>query len=299
MEPAVQIDRRSFMSTLLAGAGATVAASRARAAAPTLTSPTQLVDLGKSGVRGSLVGLGTGMSGWRGQSNHTRMGLPAFTRLVDHAWERGIRFFDVADLYGTHPFLRQALAGKPRDAYTIMSKIWFAPGGLREPVSDARTAVERFLTELGTDRIEIVLLHCTTSGGWTTELRRMMDQLQELKAEGKVRAVGTSCHSRAALDSSLASDWVQVQLARINHRGNNMDGAPDDIAALLRSMRAAGRGVVGMKIMGEGSFREPDVREASLRYVLGQQCVDNFIVGFEQPAQIDETLGMVEKILAE
>ncbi len=264
-----------------------------------LVSPTQQVPLGKTDINASLVGLGTGMKGWMRQSNHTRMGYPAFERLVRHAYERGITFFDAADLYGTHPFLRDAFKGIPREKVVIQTKIWFQPHGLPEQVTDAKKAIERFRKELDTDYIDIVLLHCTMSGKWTDELRRMMDDLTEAKQKGIIKGHGTSSHSLLALQASLASPWVNVQLARINHAGSHLDGKPEEIAQILRDMRAKGKGVIGMKVFGEGTFQDPAQREASLRFILTQKCVDAFIIGFEKPDQIDETLSTVGAILAD
>lgn len=293
-----RVNRRQFISTLIAGAGGVLLEGIAQAHKPA-PSPTAQTTLGKTGIKASLVGIGTGVRGWMRQSNHTRMGKEPFIALIRHAYDSGITFFDTADLYGTHPFLRDALKGIPREKITIQTKIWFGHMGLPERVTDALQAVDRFRQELGTDYIDIVLLHCTTSGTWTTELRPMMDALEEARRRKIVRAYGTSCHSLPALQASESSPWVQVQLARINHRGTAMDGKPEDIAALLRRMRSAGKGVIGMKIFGEGRFQSAQEREESLRFVLAQRCVDNFIIGFEKPEQIDETLGMLRRILAE
>ncbi len=291
--------RREFLGTVLAGAGGmwleTVAEAQQK---PPVRSPTEQVTLGKTGLKASFVGIGTGMRGWMRQSNHTRMGKEAFVSLIRHAYESGITFFDTADLYGTHPFLRDALKGIPREKVVIQSKIWFGPMGLPEPVTDAKSALDRFRQELGTDYIDIVLLHCTTSPTWTDDLRSMRDTLEEARQKGIIRAHGTSCHSLPALKTSQASPWVQVQLARVNHRGTAMDGKPEEIAELLRQMRAAGKGVIGMKIFGEGRFLSPQEREESLRFVVAQRCVDSLIIGFEKREQIDETLGMLKRILA-
>ena len=293
------ITRREFLGTVLAGAGGMLmdVGADAQQKRP-VRSPTERVALGTTGIRASFVGIGTGMRGWMRQSNHTRMGKEAFVALVRHAYDNGITFFDTADLYGTHPFLRDALKGIPREKIVIQSKIWFSPMGLPEHVTDAKGAIDRFRQELGTDYIDIVLLHCTTSPTWTEELRPMLDALAEARQKKLIRAHGTSCHSLPALKTSLASPWVQVQLARVNHRGTAMDGKPEEIAELLRQMRSEGKGVIGMKIFGEGRFLTAQEREESLRFVLAQRCVDNFIIGFEKREQIDETLGMLRRILA-
>ncbi|MCX7824815.1 MAG: aldo/keto reductase [Verrucomicrobiae bacterium] len=291
-----RMNRREFIGTLVAGL-ATAAGPHPALAAP--RSPTDRVPLGKTGVLASFVGLGTGMRGGGGkrQSNHTRMGQKAFTRLARHAFDSGINFFDVADLYGTHPFLRDALKGVPREKYVIQSKIWFRPKGLPDVTTSAKEAVERFRKELGVDYIDIVLLHCTTEPDWTDTLRAMMDELSAEKEKGRIRAVGTSSHSFAAMQTAASSPWVNVQFARINHKGVNMDGKPEEIATLLKRMRAAGKAVIGMKIFGEGKFQTLEEREASLRFVVTQKCVNAMIIGFEKPEQIDETLKQLVAVL--
>lgn len=294
------ITRRQFISTMLVGAGGVLLNSVVDTQQkPPVRSPTEQVTLGKTGIKASFVGIGTGMRGWMRQSNHTRMGKEAFMRLIRHAYDRGITFFDTADLYGTHTFLRDALKGIPREKIVLQSKIWFGPMGLPERVTDAKQALDRFRQEIGTDYIDSVLLHCTTSSTWLADLRPMVDTLEEARQKGVIRAHGTSSHSLPALRVSQDSPWVQIQLARINHRGTAMEGGPEEIAALLRQMRASGKGVVGMKIFGEGRFLTLQEREESLRFVTAQHCVDNFIIGFEKPEQIDETLGMLKRILGD
>lgn len=294
------ITRREFISSILAGAGGMLLDVVGDAQqSPPVRSPTEQVTLGKTGIKASFVGIGTGTRGWMRQSNHTRMGKEAFVKLVRYAYDKGITFFDTADLYGTHPYLRDALQGIPREKVVIQSKIWFMPMGLPERVTDVKKALDRFRQELNTDYIDSVLLHSTTSPTWTDDLRAMVDALEEARQRKIIRAHGTSCHSYPALKTSLASPWVQVQLARINHRGTAMDGKPEDIAELLRQMRASGKGVIGMKIFGEGRFTTPQEREESLRFVISQKCVDCFIIGFEKTEQIDDTLNMLRRILAE
>lgn len=296
-----QLSRRDFVGASLAGAGALLAGGltgAAAAAAPTWpTSPTALVPLGQSGVKVSFVGLGTGVHGWNRSSNATRGGQEKFTRLVRYALDHGVTFMDVADLYGTHPMLKIALAGVPRDKYQIQSKIWWDKGGVPQPTTNATEAVERFLLELGTDHLDTVLLHCTSSATWPGDLERHRDELDKCKQRGLIRAHGTSCHSFKALQASLNSPWVDVQLARANHKRVIMDESPDTIATHLGQMRQAGKGVVGMKIFGEGKLRTPEEREASLKWHAEHKCVDAMVIGFEKPEHIDETMGMLERVL--
>jgi len=155
------LNRREFLKQVASTGFGTKLLGKAQTVDGQTSFPIPQVVLGKTGIKVSLVGLGTGVRGWMRQSNHTRMGYPAFERLVKHAYERGINFFDTADLYGTHAFLCDALKGIPREKFVIQTKIWFMPQGLPEVVTDAKAAVDRFRKELDTDYIDIVLLHCT------------------------------------------------------------------------------------------------------------------------------------------
>lgn len=293
--------RRDFMKGVLVGAGVALGERywvRDASGAP-VRSPTERVSLGKTGIKASLLGMGTGVHGWMRTSDHTRMGPEAFNTLIRYGYDKGINFFDCADLYGTHTMLRDALKGIPREKYVIQSKIWWRSEGLPEQVKDATAAIDRFRKELDTDYIDSVLLHCTDARSWTTDLRPMMDQMEEARQKGIIKAHGTSCHSMDALKASAESPWVNVQLARVNNRGPFMDGKPEEIAAHLKGMRAAGKAVIAMKVFGEGTFRTPELREASLRWLLAQQCVDMMIIGFEKRSELDETLGQMEGILRE
>ncbi len=283
------INRRDFLTTAGAATAAVALAGSTAAAARTLRnslpeSPVSTVTLGKSGVKVSLVGMGTGSHGSGQASNQTRLGVDGFTRVVRHALDRGIRFFDVADQYGSHVYLKEALKGVDRDRYVIQTKTHATN------VADAKSHLERYRLELGVDHIDIVLLHCMQKNGWPQENKGSMEYLMKAKEQGIIRAHGTSCHGMDPLRTAAKNPFVEIDLARINPEGKIMDGAPDAVASELEEMHNAGKGVIGMKILGEGAFKEPERRDASLRYVLGLGTVDAFIIGFESPAQIDDIL---------
>jgi len=261
----MSIGRREFLESMTVGAGGFVlgcnghVAVRPKPAVPATFDPYEMVRLGRTKIEVSRVGLGTGMKGWMRQSNQTRLGAKAFEKLVRGAFERGIRWFDLADLYGSHPFFARSMKPIDRDTYAIVSKIWWRPRGIPETDRlDADGIVKRFLGELKTDYIDAVLLHCVTSGAWPKELRKQMDLLAKLKAKGLIRAHGLSCHSIEALEAAAAEPWVDSVHARINPYGVKMDGPAEKVAPVLKQISAAGKGVVGMKIIGEGKFRNSD-----------------------------------------
>src|SRR5258708_3927758 len=222
----MKIPRREFLKRSALGAGGVLAGLTVAKTAETKAGnfdPYEPVVLGKSGLKVSRFCLGTGVHGGNRQSNHTRMGKEKFEALVQGAHERGIGLYDLADLYGTHPLLLPALKGIPRDRYAIVSKIWFRPNGIPDAERpDADIVVQRFLKEIGTDYIDLVLLHCVESPKWPSELRKQMDILARLKEKGTIRAHDVSCHSIEALQAAADEPWVDSVHTRINPYGMSM-----------------------------------------------------------------------------
>ena len=294
-----QFPRREFLQRSAAGLGGLVLSRSLLAAdSPPTFNPYERVPLGKTGLSVSRLAMGTGMRGGNRESNQTRLGREKFQGLIRAAYDRGIRLFDLADLYGSHPYVLPALQGVKREDYVLITKIWWSGGGIPEKERpDAEVVVQRFLKELGTDYIDIVLLHCVTSAKWPEELRKLMDGLAALKQKRLIRAHGVSVHSLAALEVAAAEPWVDSVNTRINPFGMSMDGPADTVVPVLKKMHAAGKGVVGMKIVGEGRLRNDPVKRAeSVRFVLGLGCVDTLDVGFESTAEIDDLASMVRQV---
>ncbi|HEY3284297.1 MAG TPA: aldo/keto reductase [Armatimonadota bacterium] len=297
------LNRRDFIANSLAGAGALALGASAEAAKPVRfksADPFQLVPLGRTGVKVSLIGCGTGMRGGGRQSNQTRMGREKFEALLRYAYDRGCRLFDCADMYGTHPYVGRALKPLPREKYAITSKMWVMQGGIPEQERpDADVLVDRFRKELNTDYIDLVLLHCMYSPKWTDEQKRYMDTMDRLKSKGIIKAHGVSIHSVEALKSCVTTKWVDSVHTRINPFGDSMDSKnPDDVVPVLKQIHDAGKGVVGMKLIGEGRYRDdPAKKDQAIRFVLGLGCVDTMIVGFEKPEEIDDFATRVKSAL--
>jgi len=300
----MRIDRRQFLTTSLAGAGGMIlgcsGADAQRPAADT-ANPYELVPLGKTGLKVSRIGFGTGMRGGGRNSDQTRLGQERFEALLGAAYQRGVRFFDMADMYGTHAYVGRALKKMPRNQYVLSTKIWVRRGGLQERERPgANVLVDRFRKEVGTDYIDIVQIHCMTDRTWTDAQKQQMDLLENLKAKRVIRAHGVSCHSLEALETAVEHPWVDCLHARINAFGTVMDGPPEKVAPLLAKAHAAGKGVIGMKLIGEGRFRNDDAKkDESVRYVLGLGSVSTMIVGFLSEAEIDDFSGRVLKVMQE
>jgi predicted aldo/keto reductase-like oxidoreductase len=292
------ISRRDFLGQSAIAVGAVAAASLGAEAKETSRRPknsTDQVVLGKTGVKTSLIGLGTGSTGVKHSSNQVKLGQEKFTRLVRHAYDKGITYFDAADQYGSHIFVREGIRGLPREKLFIQTKT-------RALTADvARADLDRFREELGVEYIDCLLMHCMTKGGWPTDMRPVMDVLSDAKRKKWVRAVGVSCHGMAPLRAAVKCDWVEVDLARINPVGvkARMDGPPDEVVPCLREMHKKGKGILGMKILGEGTFKTPEAQLKSLRFVVGLSCVDAMVIGFENHEQINQIMKHVDTVLKE
>lgn len=248
------------------------------------------VELGLSGLSVSPLCFGTGTNGYNGRSNQGDLGVERLSDLLCYAYDRGIRFWDTADGYGTHPHVAHAHQRVGRENVTLTTKTTS-----REPQA-VRADIERFLSELKTDYLDIVLLHCQTSSDWPERDRAAMDLLSEYKERGIIRAVGVSCHDFGAFCSAADSDWVDVVLARINYAGHAMDDTPEKVAAVIGHMAASGKGIYAMKVVGGGTELTKDPRKA-IHYSFAVDGVHAMVLGMMSEEQIDENLGYLEEVL--
>ncbi len=301
----LKMNRRRFVGALGLGTAHILFSNPLFAATPgrfAPNNPVQKIKLGKSGIETSLLGIGTGVHAGNRTSFLTKQDKQKSLDLLHHAYDLGIRNFDCADSYGTHGIVAEALAKKDRKEYTLTSKIWVRGGGIPEPERpDANIVVDRFRKELKTDYIDLVQIHCMVDQNWTETQKKQMDILENLKAKGIIKAHGVSVHSLDAMKAAVKSPWVDVLHARINPYGMAMDKPdPKEVVEVIQQLHKAGKGVIGMKLVGDGNLRNDSKKiDDSLRFVLGLGCVDMMIVGFEEKEQIDNYIGRIEKSLAE
>lgn len=247
------------------------------------------VILGPQKLNVSRLAMGTGTTGYNHGSNQTRkLGVQGLAALLKGGFDAGVTFWDSADQYGSHEHIKEALKSVPREKVTIMTKTHATTE------AEMRADLDRFRKELGTDYIDIVLLHCMTDADWNKKKAGAMNVLAEVQKAGAVRCHGVSCHSLGAIRTAVKEDWVQVDLARINPAGAVMDGPPDVVVPILKELKAAGKGVIGMKIFGEGRLRTR--QDECLRYVLGLDCVDAFVIGFENKGELDDAVSRIAHI---
>ena len=279
--------RREFIIGASCGVGAAWIGSRswtasALPALPRKFTAADTVTLGKTGITTSRLAMGTGTVGSGHHSHQTALGVKGLSDLLLNGHDNGLRFFDAADAYGSHPHVAEALKHIPRDKVTVLTKTW-----ARDP-AEARADLDRFRKELGTDYLDICLMHCLTEGDWTERYRGVMDVFSEAKEKGIIRAHGCSCHSIEALRAAAKSPWVEVDLVRINPIGSHMDADPETVVSVLREMKAAGKGIVGMKILGQGDLRGR--QDEALKYALSLGLLDAFTIGAESKTEQEDLI---------
>ncbi len=293
-----QLSRRDFLKGTMAAGILAGTAGVPLSTAAAKRSATEWVTLGNSGIKVTRLAFGTGTFGGKVQRE---LGQEQFTRLVRHAHERGIRFFESAAAYtGMHEMLANALTGVPRDSYKLMTKY-----RLRES-DDPQATVDRMRKELNSEYFDILLLHCVRTPNWAEQFKRLRDALSEFKEKKTILAHGASCHGLLPLRAFPENtNWLDVALLRVNHQGTRMDtlkqvdtddlGDVNEVVGHIKAIRAKGTGVIGMKIMGEGQFRTPEQRDASVKFVMNLGTVDAVTIGYKSTAEIDEA---VERINA-
>jgi aldo/keto reductase family protein len=289
--------RRDFLksglaATVLAGTGALPARAAKRSA-------TDWVTLGKSGVKVTRLAFGTGTFSGRVQRD---LGQEGFTRLVRHAYDNGVRFFETADNYkGMPQMLATALKGIPRDSYRLMTKF-----SLRD-TTDPKATIDRLRTDLGTEYVDILLIHCVRSPRWAEEQERLRDEFSEAKVKKILLAHGASCHGLLPLRTFPGNRWLDVALMRVNHNGTKMDsmstrdtedlGDVHEVASHVKKIHSQGTGVLGMKLIGEGRFTTAEDRDKAMKFAMGLGAVDAVTIGYKSPAEIDEAIERMNRVL--
>ncbi len=284
--------KSTVAATSLAGAGSL-------AGAPAKRSATDWVTLGNSGVKVTRLAVGTGTFGGRIQRE---LGQEAFTKIVRHAYDRGIRFFETADAYkGMPQMLATALKGIPRDSYKLMTKFRW-----QQDAADPFGTIDRFRKDLNSDYFDILLIHCVRTPNWNEDLKPLREAFSEAKEKKLILAKGASVHGLLPLRAFPGNQWLDVALMRMNHNGTIMDNLrgdgkdPGDVPEVTRHIKAIhaqGTGVIGMKLVGEGRFTTPEQRDESMKYVMGLNAVNAVTIGFKNTDEVDEAIDRISRVL--
>jgi 1-deoxyxylulose-5-phosphate synthase len=277
------MNRRLFLKSSVLGGYSLANFPHHLFAGTTTKSATDRITLGPRKIQVSRLAMGTGTHGSNGSSNQTRkLGLQGVAELFRAAYDQGINFWDSADQYGSHTYLREALKTVPRDKVVILTKT-----GSKTP-ADVKADIDRFRKELGVDQIDVLLMHKMEAADWNVQMKGCMDVISEARDRGLIRSHGVSCHTLQALKTAAAEPWVEIEFARINPAKIAMDAEPEQVLEVLAQMKAAGKGVTGMKILGQGALRNKV--DESLQFALAQKSVDCFTIGSESRAEMEDLL---------
>ncbi|HTS09421.1 MAG TPA: aldo/keto reductase [Candidatus Eisenbacteria bacterium] len=280
--------RREFLVRSATAAGAVWLSSRTvfkAIAEQTLSqkfAASDVVTLGHTGIKTSRLAMGTGTVGVDHHSHQTALGVKGLSDLLLNGYDHGLRFFDAADSYGSHPHVAEALKHVQRDKVTVLTKSW------ARDAAGMRSDLDRFRKELGTDYLDVCLMHCVTEADWTDRYRGAMDVLSEAKQKGIIRAHGCSCHTIEALRAAAKSSWVEIDLARINPIGAAMDADPATVVSVLKEMKSSGKAIVGMKILGQGALRNR--QDEGIKFALSLGLLDAFTIGAENKQEQEDLI---------
>ncbi len=288
--------RRDFLKTGLAAG--TLAVSGGLPLSARRGSATDMVALGRSGMKVTRLAFGTGSISGKVQRE---LGQDGFTRLVRHAYDSGIRFFETAESYGEmHKMLGIALKGIPRDTYQVMSKVTTRDG------VDPQQKFDELRRLANTEYFDIMLLHWQHTATWPTDTARWQDAILEVQSRKVVLCHGASVHGLPALRRVPENNWLEVAMIRVNHTGKSMDaedyatqglGNVPEVVTHVKEVRKKGTGVIAMKLAGEGAFGRED-RQKAMRFAFRNAGVDCVTVGYKSPAEIDEAIENLNLALA-
>jgi predicted aldo/keto reductase-like oxidoreductase len=295
-----QMTRREFITRTAVIAGSACIAPSLRSVAQTENrkTATDIVTLGNTGLKLSRLGIGTGSNSGKVQFD---LGKENFIKLVCHAYDKGIRYFDCAQSYKTFPWIADAIKSLPREKFFLLSKI----GGTPEKPAEV---IDNHLRNYQTDYIDCLLVHCAVKSSWTDDQKRLMDAIDEAQQKGKIKAKGVSCHALPALRVAAESRWVQVNLVRVNPQAKHVDGETpkwdvagskiEPVMEQIRKMHVNGHGVIGMKLIGNGDFTNADDREKAIRYAMAHPEINAVVIGCKSPEEVDEAVTRINNALA-
>jgi len=289
--------RREFIKTgLAAGALATTGSLSLKAEPQTATD---WVTLGQTNVKVTRLAFGTGSFSGQVQRD---LGQEQFNRLVRHAYDRGVRFFETAESYaGMHEMLGVALQGIPRDSYRLMTKLTTYHGG------DPQAKIDELRRAAKTEYFDIVLLHWQHTPTWPTDSLRWQDGISEAQEKQAVLSHGASVHGLPALRQVPQTKWLQLAMIRMNHKGVRMDaedyntnglGNVNEVVTYVKEARQQGMGIISMKLVGEGAFTNRDDRKAAMKFAFRHAGVSAVTVGYKSPAEVDEAIENVNLAFA-
>lgn len=269
----------------------------------------ELRPLGDTGIRVSSIGLGTVKLGRaEGVKYPNAFTIPSdeeADRLIGAALELGVNLIDTAPAYGTsEERLGRLLSGR-RDRVVLATKAGevFAAGASTFDFGGAAivASVERSLARLGTDRLDVVLIH--SDGVVELDADRMdaaVGALERLKRAGKVRAIGASTKSPGGAMRLLSGGVPSVDVLMLTLNAAYTADVPvieeaarRGVGVLIKKGLASGHAAVGPG--GTGGAGGDPVRVA-IGLALARPGVSSVVVGTINPEHLEANIRAAEAV---
>jgi aryl-alcohol dehydrogenase-like predicted oxidoreductase len=159
-----------------------------------------------------------------------------------------------------------------------------------------------------TEYFDIMLLHWQHTPDWVAETARWQDGILEAQARKIISTRGASVHGLPALRQMPGNEWLQIAMIRMNHKGTRMDGPtgddnnnPESVAEVVqhvKQVKGEGMGVISMKLVGDGAFKNHSDRQAAMRFAFQNAGIDCATVGFKSTQEVDEAIDNLNLALA-
>ncbi len=232
--------------------------------------------LGKTGIRVSRLCFGVLTIG----PLQAHLPLAEGVSIMRYAVDKGVNFFDTAELYGTYPYLRQLLGEVKGEDLVIASKSYAVT------YEEMRQSVERARRELNRDVVDIFLLHEQESELTLKGHQGALEYLVEAKAKGIIKALGISTHHVAGVKAATSVPEIEVIHPLLNYKGLGIsDGTVEEMLAAIEEASAAGKGIYLMKPLGGGNLIN-DV-DTALKFAFSQEVAASVAVGMKSREEVE------------
>lgn len=240
------------------------------------------VELGKTGLKVSRICFGALTIG----PSQANLDLETGAEVISYALNAGINFIDTAEIYGTYPYIKEAIKGR-REQVIIASKSYaYTAEGMEQSLKNA-------LLALDTDYIDIFLLHEQESALTLAGHRPALEYLLEAKEQGLVKAVGISSHSVEAVAVAAQMPEIDVIHPLINLQGIGIiNGTLEEMLTATKLAFEQGKGIYSMKPLGGGNLI-PRAREA-LHFAFSLDFVHAVALGMQSFAEVEYNVAICQ-----
>lgn len=208
--------------------------------------------------------------------------------LIEYGYDKGINFIDTAEIYENYDYIKTALKGIKREDFVIATKSYAYTREL------ARQSLDLALKSLGTDYIDIFLLHEQESIHTVRGHFEAIEYFLEQKKKGIIRAIGISTHRIAGAKAVREVDELDIIHPIVNKYGIGIqDGTIDEMLNELKAIKSLGKGIYAMKPLGGGHLIKE--AESSFNFVKNISSIDSIAIGMQSSVEIDANIDLLEK----